>query len=176
MYARITLFSYQFWHLYLHPCTAPIWINKGKRIKIQEKHYPLRSDPFSSLVLGSGYLKSLLETSGQIITIDFFWRLSSGYSCSICSYTNTHQHHTHAHLTHTTRTPITIHRLEDASLKRSPETSLCRQWAHRNTLQLHTLRGCSGILFLGKTPVSTHTKRGSNSGGQHRTLWLCQLR
>ena len=29
----------------------------------------------------------------------FFFYLSSGYSCSICSYTDTHLHHTHAHLT-----------------------------------------------------------------------------
>jgi hypothetical protein len=48
-------------------------------------------------LIRKGYL---IESSYCISFI--FWHLSSGYSCSICSYTDTHLHHTHVHLTHTT--------------------------------------------------------------------------
>jgi len=48
----------------------------------------------------------------------FFWHLSSGYSCSICSYTHTRTPYTrtpHSHHTCTIR-PTTTHRYEDRVL------------------------------------------------------------
>ena len=50
--------------------------------------------------------------------ISFFWHLSSGYSCSICSYTHTRTPYTrtpHSHHTCAIR-PTTTHRYEDRVL------------------------------------------------------------
>jgi hypothetical protein len=53
----------------------------------------------------------------------FFLRLSSAYSCSICSCTHTRHNPTHTHHTHATRT-TTTHRSEDRVLREITGTIL----------------------------------------------------
>ena len=64
----------------------------------------------------------------QPTSVDFFLRLSSGYSCSVCSYMYTHTLPTHAHFTHTTIHVQTVLQLHTepkiTSFSRSPDDSV----------------------------------------------------
>jgi hypothetical protein len=62
----------------------------------------------------------------------FFWRLSSRYSCNICSWTDTHQHHTHlTHIPYTQIDPTTTPRFEDRILKEITARAMARSQSWR---------------------------------------------
>jgi hypothetical protein len=98
--------------------------------------------------------------------MDFFWHLSSGYSCSIYLYTDTHLHHTHTIFTPPRTQPdlqlYTDMKIRPWSLERSPEAlRLCRGRAHRNPfVALHALRGSTQILLWGHAPMRNASDPG----------------